>query len=115
MKQGEIWLINLDPTIGSEIKKTRPAIIINDNRIGKLPLKIVIPLTDWKDRYKVAPWMVKVSPDNKNNLKKASAADCFQVRSISELRFVKKWGLINTDKLEEIKIALAIVLTIDYK
>lgn len=68
MKQGEIWLINLDPTIGEEIRKTRPAIIVNDNRIGKLPLKIIVPLTDWKDQYAIAPWMVRVDPDNKNNL-----------------------------------------------
>ncbi|MBU1679885.1 MAG: type II toxin-antitoxin system PemK/MazF family toxin [Bacteroidetes bacterium] len=113
MKQGEIWLINLDPTIGAEIKKTRPAIIVNDNRIGKLPLKIIVPLTDWKDQYTTAPWMVRVDPDNKNNLQKSSSADCFQVRSISELRFVKKWGTIDSDKLEEIKMALAIVLTIE--
>jgi mRNA interferase MazF len=103
MKQGEIWLINLDPTMGSEIRKTRPAIIVNDNRIGKLPLKIIVPLTDWKDRYAVAPWMVKILPDNKNNIKKISSADCFQVRSISELRFVKKWGSISSVNLEEIK------------
>ena len=44
MKQGEIWLINLDPAIGAEIKKTRPAIILNDNSLGKLPLKIIVPL-----------------------------------------------------------------------
>lgn len=113
MKQGEIWLINLDPTMGSELKKTRPAIIVNDNRIGKLPLKVIVPLTDWKDRYGIAPWMVKVLPDNKNNLKKTSSADCFQIRSISELRFVKKWGTISSDNLEEIKKALAIVLTIE--
>ena len=50
MKQGEIWLINLDPTIGTEIKKTRPAIIVNDNALGRLPLKIIVPITDWKDK-----------------------------------------------------------------
>jgi len=33
MKQGEIWLINLDPTTGAEIKKTRPAIVVNDNSL----------------------------------------------------------------------------------
>lgn len=49
MKQGEVWLINLDPTVGSEIKKTRPGIIVNDNTLGKLPLKVIVPLTDWKD------------------------------------------------------------------
>ena len=55
MKQGEIWLINLDLTIGAEIKKTRPAIIVNDDSVGRLPLKIIVPLTDWKERYRVAP------------------------------------------------------------
>ena len=62
MKQGEIWLISLDPTIGAEIKKTRPAIFVNDNALGKLPLKIIVPLTDWKDRYEISPWMVKINP-----------------------------------------------------
>ena len=74
MKQGEIWLINLDLTIGAEIKKTRPAIIVNDNAIGKLPLKIIVPLTDWKDKYEIAPWMVKIEPDKKNKLTKTSSA-----------------------------------------
>jgi mRNA interferase MazF len=46
MNQGDIWLINLDPTVGAEIKKTRPAIIVNDNTLGRLPLKIIVPLTD---------------------------------------------------------------------
>ncbi len=36
-KRGEIWLVNLEPTIGAEIKKTRPTIIISSDVIGKLP------------------------------------------------------------------------------
>jgi mRNA interferase MazF len=68
MKQSEIWLINLDPTIGAEIKKTRPAIVVNDNSLGKLPLKIIVPLTDWKEKYEIAPWMVSIKPDRFNNL-----------------------------------------------
>ncbi len=55
MKQGEVWLRNLDPTIGAEIKKTRPAVIVNADSLGKLPLKIIVPITDWKDKYSVAP------------------------------------------------------------
>lgn len=39
MRRGEVWLINLDPTVGAEIKKTRPAVIVNDDAIGILPLK----------------------------------------------------------------------------
>ena len=45
MKRGEVWLINLDPTIGAEIKKSRPAIIVNDDAIGILPLKVIVPVT----------------------------------------------------------------------
>lgn len=113
MKQGEIWLINLDPTVGAEIRKTRPAVIVNDNSLGILPLKIIIPITDWKERYDVAPWMVNIKPDTVNKLMKNSAADCFQIRSISEERFVKKLGKISSTCLDEIKDALSKVLTID--
>jgi mRNA interferase MazF len=42
-KRGEIWLVSLDPTIGAEIRKTHPAIIISSDYIGKLPLKLVVP------------------------------------------------------------------------
>jgi mRNA-degrading endonuclease toxin of MazEF toxin-antitoxin module len=37
MRRGEVWLINLDPTIGAELKKTRPAVIVNDDTAGLLP------------------------------------------------------------------------------
>lgn len=114
MRQGEIWLINLDPAIGAEIKKTRPAVIVNDNTVGRLPLKIIVPLTDWKERYRVAPWMVKLIPDSLNKLKKPSSADCFQVRSLSEKRFVKKIRAIDAETLEQIKDGLAKVLSIGY-
>lgn len=43
MRQREIWIVNLDPTVGSEFKKKRPAVIINGDDIGKLPLKIIAP------------------------------------------------------------------------
>lgn len=113
MKQSEIWLINLDPTIGAGIKKTGPAIIVSDNSLGKLPLKIIVPLTDWKEKYEIAPWMVYIKPDSINNLTKVSAADCFQIRSISEERFIRKIGKISSENLEDIKDALSKVLSIE--
>jgi len=113
MKQGEIWLINLDPALGAEIKKTRPAIIVSDDMLGKLPLKIIVPLTDWKDRYEIAPWMVKISANMKNNLSKESAADCFQVRSVSQERFVSKVGAVSNSAMDEIRTGLSKVLSIE--
>jgi mRNA interferase MazF len=114
MKQGEIWLINLDPAICAEIRKTRPAVIVNDNSLGKLPLKVIVPVTDWKEKYSFAPWMVRIHPDKQNNLIKISSADCFQMRSISENRFIRKLGHIEKEKLLELQEALAKVLSIPF-
>ncbi len=113
MKQGEIWLINLDPAIGAEIKKTRPAIIVNDNSLGKLPLKIIVPVTEWKEKYEIAQWMIKIEPDKENKLTKMSAADCFQVRSVSQERFVKQIGQVSEICVDDIRIGLSKVLSID--
>ncbi|MDQ7785171.1 MAG: type II toxin-antitoxin system PemK/MazF family toxin [Desulfomonilaceae bacterium] len=113
MRRGEVWLINLDPTIGAEIRKTRPAVIVNEDSIGILPLKIVVPVTEWKDRYSVAPWMVRVEPDAENGLEKTSAADAFQVRSLAEQRFVRRLGKLSMSMMQEISQALAVVLSID--
>ncbi len=113
MKQGEIWLISLDPTIGAEIKKTRPVVIVNDNALGKLPLKIIVPITDWKERYNIAPWMIKIEPNKTNGLSKESSADCFQVRSVSQERFVRKLGDLDNNTMNEIRIGLSKVLSIE--
>ena len=102
MKRGEIWLVNLDPTIGSEIKKTRPAVIISSDLIGILPLKIIVPFTDWKDRYVSAPWMVRIDPDDNNGLNKASASDGLQVRSVSQQRLVKRLGVLTPLQVTQI-------------
>ena len=115
MKQNEVWLINLDPTVGSEIRKTRPAIIVNDDSLGKLPLKIIVPITDWKDRYEIAPWMIKIKSNSTNGLIKDSSADCFQVRSVSKDRFVKRLGELSESLMDEIRIGLSKVLSIDLK
>ena len=109
MKQGEIWHINLDPTIGSEMKKVRPCIILNNNMVGKLALKVVAPLTDFKEYYRIVPWMVVIEPNLKNGLKKISVIDLFQVRSLSQNRLVKKIGFVDKEILIACKESLDIV------
>jgi mRNA interferase MazF len=112
MRRGEIWLINLDPTIGAEIRKIRPAIIVNDDSVGILPLRVIVPITDWKERYGVAPWMIKIEPTATNGLDKRSAADAFQVRSVAQQRFIRKLGEVPNSTLEQVTQALAVVLRI---
>jgi mRNA interferase MazF len=52
------------------MRKTRPALIVNDDALGRLPLKVIVPITDWKDHYSIVPWMVKIEPDIENGLVK---------------------------------------------
>jgi mRNA interferase MazF len=103
MKQGEIWLINLDPTVGAEMRKTRPAVIINDDILGKLPLRIIVPITDWKEYYSMVPWMIAINPSNNNGLTKKSSIDCFQIRSVSESRLVKQIGFITKNEIIQVQ------------
>lgn len=105
-------MIDLDPTKGAEIQKKRPAVIVNDDRLGKLPLKVVVPITDWKDHYDIAPWMVKIEPNANNGLSKISSVDCFQIRSLSKERLINKLGYIDETTLNEIKEAIRKVLGI---
>ena len=110
MKRGEVWEVNLDPTIGAEIKKTRPCIIVGRDALAKLPLKIIVPLTDWKNPYAQARWHIRVEPTAQNGLAKSSSADTYQVRSISEKRIVGQLGLVDNATMEKVNAGLALSL-----
>lgn len=105
-------MINLDPAVGAEIRKTRPAVIVNDDAIGLLPLKVIVTITEWKERYSIAPWMVQVFPTPENRLDKVSAADAFQIRSLAQERFVRKLGHLSDTVMDSIVKALIAVLGI---
>jgi mRNA-degrading endonuclease toxin of MazEF toxin-antitoxin module len=49
--RGEVWRIRFDPSEGDEIKKVRMAVVVSQNAVGRLRLKIVVPITEWKPRY----------------------------------------------------------------
>lgn len=110
MQRGEIWLVNLDSTIGSEIRKTRPAVIISSDLVGILPVKVIVPFTEWKEHYAQAPWMVKIEPDEQNGLNKPSAADALQIRSVSQQRLAQKLGVLSSTQVAKIVQAVITVL-----
>lgn len=88
--------------------KTRPAVVVNPPSIGRLPLRIVVPITGWESKYSPIPWLVHLKPGRRNGLKKESAADCFQVKSVSVTRFVSKIGELHANDIEEISAAIAL-------
>jgi mRNA interferase MazF len=108
--RGEIWTVRFDPQIGAETKKDRPAVVISLPSMGKLPLRIVTPITEWDPRYAGYPWMVELKPTKMNGLTKDSAADCFQVKSVSVERFLIKRGQLTSAELNSIAASIALVV-----
>ena len=113
MRRGEVWEVNLDPTIGAEIKKICPCVIVSRDALARLPLKIIVPLTDWNEGFARAPWHVLVEATSQNGLSKKSSADTYQVRSISEARLIRRLGEISDQVMEEINNGLSISLALD--
>jgi mRNA interferase MazF len=112
MNRGEVWEINLDPTIGAEMQKIRPCVIVSRDALSRLPLKIVVPITEWKENFARAAWHVKIEPTPQNGLTKSSSADTYQVRSITDQRFVRRIGALESEIMERIKQGLLISLDI---
>jgi mRNA interferase MazF len=107
INQWEIWMVDFNPTKGEEISKLRPVIVVNDQHLGKLNLRVVVPITDVKV---VNVWYHEIIPNKANGLSKNSAADCFQLKSLSCDRFVKKIGSLDTINQPYIQLKMMLVL-----
>lgn len=103
IKQGEIWIVDFEPQVGAEINKTRPAVVIGRNDCVNFGIKIVVPITTWKDKFYQGLWFVKIQPNSKNNLLKPSAANCFQIKSFSHSRFLYKIGELDENHMQLIR------------
>lgn len=96
LNQYDIILVNLDPTLGSEIKKTRPCVIISPNEMNyHLRTIIVAPMTTQGRKY---PTRIKVKHQNKTGW---IVID--QIRTIDKLRVVKRLGSLTEKELRECK------------
>ena len=107
-KRGEVWLIDFDPSVGAEIQKARPALVISVDAVGRLPLRMVAPLTDRKPQYANFPWFVFVPADVSNGLSKDSGVDAFQTKSVSLTRFVRKLGTVTAAQVDNVAAAIAL-------
>ncbi|HEY3873841.1 MAG TPA: type II toxin-antitoxin system PemK/MazF family toxin [Candidatus Kapabacteria bacterium] len=98
----EIWDVNFEPSIGSETRKIRPPIVLSRAERGLLPLRLVVPCTDWKPQYRNFEWFAQLLPSRSNGLSKVTGADCFQCKSIALERFVRKVGSVTEEQIEDI-------------
>lgn len=105
-KRGEIWLVDLEPTRGSELQKIRPVAVLSSNAIHSLSVRVAVPLTGWQEHFALAPWKVRVESDAQNKLSKTSAADSLQIRCLSLERFSKRLGTLRNSTIEDIIYAI---------
>lgn len=92
LKQYSVVIVNLDPTIGSEIKKTRPCVILSPNEINKFLRTIVVaPLTTNLKKY---PTRVKVKHNGKSGM---IAID--QIRTIDKIRILKIFNRLTSSEV----------------
>jgi mRNA interferase MazF len=110
VSRGDIWLVNLDPTIGAEIRKTRPVIVVSSDAVGALPIRLVAPLSEWKDYFAQNVWHVKLVPNSLNGLAKISAVDALQLRGVDTQRFVQKLGSVSPTVMKSIIAAIATII-----
>ena len=92
VSRGEIWLVNLNPTIGSEIKKTRPCVIVSPQDLNDhLRTVIVAPMTS---KGRAAGFRVPISHDGKKGLILLD-----QIRAVDKARLIKKIGMASAKTL----------------
>jgi mRNA interferase MazF len=109
-RRGEVWWIALDPTVGSEIQKTRPCLVIGTDALARLPVRIIVPITTWQPKHASRPWCIPIQADRSNGLKARSAADAVQVRSLSVQRFRQRMGSIDPSVLAQVLAGVALCL-----
>jgi mRNA interferase MazF len=105
--RGEIYLVNFDPTIGSEISKTRPALIIQNNIANESsPITIIAAVTSKFDD-RLYPTEVLIEPPE-GGLKTTSVVLLNQIRSIDRQRLIRRIGTVSSAKLNEVDRAIQI-------
>jgi mRNA interferase MazF len=106
-RRGEIWLVELDPTRGSEIRKTRPAVVVSSNAMRALPIRLVSPITTFQDKHLKRIWAI---PIEGSGLEVKSTIMPEQSRCVSLERFLRMQGIVPPQLMEELDSALKIVL-----
>lgn len=110
IKRGDIYYVNLDPTIGDEASKKRPCLILQNDLGNKYSKKTIIVPFLKPNKY---PFIVVVEPSKQNNLDRQRGLDLSHIRSVSIERIGNKLGVLEDKYFSAIKRAVLIQLGFD--
>ena len=109
-RRGEIYVVNFEPTVGAEIKKTRPAVIIQNDIANRWsPITIVAAITSKVDGGRTYPTQVAVQAPE-GGLRADSVILLNQIRSVDTSRLVRRLGVLRTETVREVDRALLLSL-----
>jgi mRNA interferase MazF len=110
-RRGEIYWVNLDPTIGSEIAKTRPALIISNDIGNQYADRVIVAPISSGSIGKIYPFEVHLKPGD-GGLSKASKVLLDQIRTLDKSRLGQQIGALSAERMEEINRAIRISLAV---
>ncbi len=111
MKRGEVWWVNFDPSVGGEIKKKRPAIIVSNNAANKHLNRLqVVPLTSHTGR--VYPSEAVVTVKGKASKGKTSKAMADQLTTVSKLRLINHVGQVSYADMQRVEQVIKVQLAL---
>ena len=109
IRRGEVWDINFDPQVGAEISKVRPAVVL-DVGSARLGLRIVAPITAWHPEFSSDVSKIHLAASPASGLTKPSAADTYQIKSLSVQRFIRRRGQLSPAIVDDIAAAVALLI-----
>lgn len=108
-RRGEVWLVSFDPTVGAEIRKTRPALILqNDTANRYSPITVVAGVTSKFEETLYPTEVLMTAPEG--GVDRDSVVLLNQIRSIDKSRLIKRMGCVKRDTLRAVDRALQISL-----
>jgi mRNA interferase MazF len=100
---GSIWLVSFDPSIGTEIRKTRPAVIVSGTAFNRRSKVTVLPITSANPSDRLLPVIVPLVPSVTNGLSNDSFVVCVDPMTFDKRRLIQALGQIEPNQLQEIQ------------
>jgi mRNA interferase MazF len=111
---GSIWLVSFYPSIGTEIRKTRPAVIISGTIFNQRSKVTVLPITSSSPRDRLLPVVSPIIPSDSNGISIKSFVVCIDPMTFDKRRLVKYLGELDSNQIQEIQQILANYLDLTF-